>query len=130
MAVVPAGEALLEASRTDDLRRLLMTIRPRIEAFGTPPALAGLAILDARLAIHGGDIDAARRFLDRAIQLSEGCGNAIISRRARELRLQLLNQDQDRLALRALHARIAAALPEDLREIFMASPRVAPLLKT
>jgi len=35
------------------------------------------------------------------------------------------NHDDDRQALRDLLNRIAASLPEDLRSIFLASPRVA-----
>ncbi len=124
----PVGEVLLEASRADELSSLLGAVRSKIEAFGSRPQLAALAILDARLARLRGNIDAAVAYLDRAIQLSEACGNVIMPRRARELRLQWLNREEDRVALRALLERLAASLPDDLRGIFLASPRVSPYL--
>lgn len=49
-------------------------------------------------------------------------------RRAREVRLRLLSLEEDRQALRALHERLAASLPDDLQEIFLASPRVVAAL--
>jgi hypothetical protein len=47
-------------------------------------------------------------------------------RRALELRVLLFGRPEDRETLERLHARIAASLPEDLREIFLANRRVAP----
>ncbi len=40
--------------------------------------------------------------------------------------MALFNRDDDRQALSDLLTQIAASLPDDLRSIFLASPRVAP----
>jgi hypothetical protein len=40
------------------------------------------------------------------------------------LRLQHFGVHEDREALRRLHARLAGSLPDDLRTVFLNSPRV------
>ena len=84
-----------------------------------------MLIIEARLAARDGDLEAARAFLDEAIRTSRAAENARTLRRGLELRVELFNRDDDRQALRDLLARIAASLPDDLRLIFLASPRVA-----
>ena len=125
LVVMPVGEGLLEAGRVDDARTLVATRRDIVERFNAPGSVAGLAIIEARLAARDGDLEAARAFLDEAIRTSRAAENARTLRRGLELRVELFNRDDDRQALRDLLARIAASLPDDLRLIFLASPRVA-----
>ena len=84
-----------------------------------------MLIIEAHLAARDGDLDAARAFLDKAIETSRAGENARTLRHALEVRVALFNRDNDRQALRDLLTQIAASLPEDLRSIFLASPRVA-----
>ena len=123
----PVGEALLGAGRIDELRRFVADRRPGVEKFGAPPHLAALAIVEAQLAIHDGEREKAAASLDQALRWSERCEDVVTTLRARELRLQLLGRQEDREALRALLARLAASLPDDLRATFLASPRAVVL---
>jgi class 3 adenylate cyclase/tetratricopeptide (TPR) repeat protein len=127
MVALPFGEAFWEAGRVEDVRTLVARYGPRILQFGGPAYIAGLAVLEARLAFIDGKRDDAAAHLDRAVELAESCEHAAVIRKARELRLQFLGRDEDREGLRRLHARIAASLPDDLRETFLHSPRVSGL---
>lgn len=125
IALLPVGEALIETGRLDELRAMLAQVRPSIEKMDSSPYLASLAIVEARLAVHDGNMYAASALLDQAVRWVSGGNGAIMLRRALELRVLLFNQPEDREALERLHTRIAASLPEDLREVFLASQRVA-----
>ncbi|OFX35659.1 MAG: hypothetical protein A2Z07_10590 [Armatimonadetes bacterium RBG_16_67_12] len=127
MVALPFGEAFWEAGRIEDLRTLVARQGTRILQFGAPAYIAGLAILEARLAFTDGKRDDAAAHLDRAVELAEACEHAAVIRRARELRLQFFGRAEDRAGLRRLHARIAASLPDDLRETFLHSQRVSGL---
>ncbi len=126
-AVLPVSEALLAAGRADDLKAMLARQKPAILALDSPAYLAALAIGEALAAIRDGRSGDAASLLDEAVQRAESSGNAIITRRAREIRLERFQRDEDREELRRLHARIAAGLPDDLRAIFLSSPRVTAL---
>ena len=126
-AMLPVGEALLESGRIDDLRRYVPARRPGIELFGAASHLAGLAIIEAQLSLRQGDTKSAGDLLDTAVKHAQTSEDVITTRRALELRLGLLGRDEDRVALRDLLSRLAATLPEDLRETFLASPRTAVL---
>lgn len=125
MVALPFGEAFWETGRLEDLRMLVARQRPPILQLGAPAYIAGLAILEARLALTDGKRDDAAAHLDQAVELAESCEHAAVTRKARELRLQFFGRDEDREGLRRLHARIAASLPDDLRETFLRSPRVS-----
>lgn len=125
MVTLPLGEALWDAGRIEDLRRFVTAERPGILRLGAPAHAAGLAILQARLAFAEGRPGEAAALLDRAVDLAESCEHAALTRRALELRLQFFRRADDRVALRRHHARLAAALPDDLREVFLRSPRVS-----
>jgi hypothetical protein len=122
--VLPVSEALAESNRFDDLRAFLAAERPIVVRAQSAPYLGALAIADALLAIAAGRREQGAAYFGEAIRLAESCDHVIVSRRARELRLQHFGRDEDREALRRLHARLAEHLPDDLRAIFMASPRV------
>jgi tetratricopeptide (TPR) repeat protein len=123
-ALLPVGEALLRARRIDELRRFIAARRDGVARLAVPP---NLDLLEAQVAIHDGKPDEALSHLDRAIRWSEAHENVLVGIRARELRLRLLNLEEDREALRAILGRIAESLPDDLRETFLASPRAAIL---
>jgi len=127
-AVLPVGEALLEAGRLDDLRQYLERRRPAVETFAAPTHLAGLAIVEARVAAHAGRPGEALALLDRAQAYSQQAGDVITARRVHELRLALHPAAHDRIALRDLLLRLAATLPDPVREAFLQGPRVAPFV--
>ncbi|MDR7518083.1 MAG: adenylate/guanylate cyclase domain-containing protein [Armatimonadota bacterium] len=126
--ILPIAEALRDAGRLDDLRGFLANHGPVIERLAAPPHLAALDSAKALLALRDGDRHAARAHLDEAVRLAESCEHVVTIRRAREVRLEAFNTEEDRQALRGLYARIADGLPDDLREVFLASPRVAPIV--
>lgn len=123
-ALLPVGEALLEAGRIDELRWFIAARREAVVKFGVPP---NLDLLEAQLALHDARQDEALFHLDRAIRWSEAHENVLVGIRGREVRLRLLNLEEDREALRAILGRIAETLPDDLRETFLANPRAAIL---
>jgi tetratricopeptide (TPR) repeat protein len=123
-AVLPVAEALVATGRWDNLRALLANERTKIVALDSPAYLAGFTVAEALLAIHEGRLADAAPVLDRAVEQAESSGNVLITRRAREIRLEHLHRDEDREELRRLHTRIADGLPDDLRAIFLSSPRV------
>lgn len=125
--ILPAGEGFLEVGRHHDLRSFLDARRESVRKFSAPSQLAGLALIDARLALLDGDAKAARDAVDAALQHAQVNGDVITTRRGLEIRLQMLGQAEDRAALRALLLRLAMTLPEDVRETFLASPRAAVL---
>jgi tetratricopeptide (TPR) repeat protein len=127
-SVLPCGEALVRLGRHDDLRRLVERDRPMIARYGSAAFLAGLAILDADLAMHAGQPALAARHLDQALAHSKAAENAPLLRLTLERRIRYFNDDTDRGALRVLLERLAGSLPDDLRQTFLASPRVAPFL--
>lgn len=125
--ILPVGEGFLEVGRVDDLRRFLAPRRESARRFAAPSQLASLALIDAQLALLDGDRTAAQDGINEALRQSEVNGDVITTRRALELRLQTLGRDEDRAALRALLLRLAATLPADVRETFVAGPRAAVL---
>lgn len=127
-AILPVGEGLLEAGRRDDLPQYLARRRASVETFGAPPHLAGLAIVDARLAHAAGRTEEALNLLDRALAHSHSVGDVVSARHAYAARLALRPSDDDRAALRDLLQRVAATLPDGVRESFEQAPDVAPLL--
>ncbi|HEY6102877.1 MAG TPA: AAA family ATPase [bacterium] len=126
--VLLIGETLLDAGRLDDLAAFVASRRPGIERFGSFPGLASLAMLDARLATRDGDVTRADELLARAVRWSDEAEDAHRRWRARELRAELLGQQDDRAALRQFLSETAARLPEDLRARFLSSTRVAAAL--
>lgn len=122
-ALLPVGEALLDAGRLRDLRRFIAQRRPGIERLGAPQYLAAIEILDVHLAIQAGDTQNAITHLDRAIRWCEPCSDVLRGWRAHELRLALVHDARDREALAALLQRAAIGLPNDLRATFLATPR-------
>lgn len=127
-AVLPVGEGLLEADRLDDLQRYLERRRPAVETFAAPTHLAGLAILDARVAAHARRPAEALAHLDRAQAYGQQASDVITARRVHELRLALHPVADDRIALRDLLLRLAATLPDPAREAFLHTPRVSPFV--
>ncbi len=126
-AVLPVGEALIDVGRLDEVREYVALRRPGILRFAAPPHIASLEILDGRLAAREGrSHDAVERF-EKALSLARQSEDVLLQRRALELRLEMLDQPEDREALRNLLRRLAATLPEDLREAFLRSPRTAVL---
>ena len=126
----PLADALLEMDRADDLRRLIQARRPAVERFNASWVLGVVALIEARLAAHNGDRETAAAKLDEALRLAESEPNAVGLRRVLEARVEFFNRAEDRAALRQLCERIAAGLPDDLRTIFLNSPRVAPIIGT
>jgi len=126
----PLADALLEMDRADDLRRLIEARRPAVERFNASWVFGMVALIEALLAVHDGDRHTAAAKLDEALRLAESGPNAIALRRVLEARVEFFNRPEDRAALRQLCARIAAGLPDDLRTVFLSSPRVAPFLGT
>jgi tetratricopeptide (TPR) repeat protein len=124
----PLADALLEMDRADDLRRLIEARRPAVERFNASWVFGVVALIEARLAAHDGDRHTAAVKLDEALRLSESEPNAVGLRRVLEARAEFFNRAEDRAALRRLCERIAAGLPDDLRTIFLNSPRVAPII--
>jgi len=128
-AVLPAGEALLDAGRVEDLHAFVAARRAGLKRFGSGHALASLAMLDARLAAHGGNGQQAREMLDRALALSRESEDVVREWRALELRDEVLRRPEDRTALRGFLERIATALPAGPRLTFLANPRVTRALR-
>jgi tetratricopeptide (TPR) repeat protein len=122
------ADALLHLGRVEDARILLQARRGLVERLGNPGFDAGVALLEAHLVTSDGARGAAERLLDAAVRGAQEAENVSVLRRALELRVTLLNRDEDRRALRDLLDRLAATLPDDLRAIFRASPRVSPYL--
>ncbi|MDR7481049.1 MAG: adenylate/guanylate cyclase domain-containing protein [Armatimonadota bacterium] len=127
-AILPVGEGLLEAGRRDDLTQYLERRRVSVETFGAPAHVAGLAIVDARLADAAGRTGAALDLLEQALGHSHSVGDVVSARHAYALRLALRPSDDDRTALRNLLLRVASTLPDGVRESFVQAPDVAPLL--
>ncbi|MDR7498498.1 MAG: AAA family ATPase, partial [Armatimonadota bacterium] len=126
-AVLTAGEAFLDAGRLDDLRRYVEPRRPDLLRFASPPALASLAILDARLAAREGSAQVPA-LLDQALAWSRQSEDVVREWRALEVRRELLDRPEDRDALRSFIERMAQTLPEQWRPRFLASPRAARAL--
>ncbi len=122
-ALLPVGEALLDAGRLHDLRQFVAQRRPGIERLGSPQYLAAVEILDVHLAMQAGDPKDAITHLDRAIRWCESCSDALRGWRAYELRLALVHDARDREALAALLQRAAIGLPNGLRATFLSTPR-------
>lgn len=123
--MLSVGETLLDAGRLDDLRAFLDASRLGIERFHAVGHVAALCIVEGGLAAREDRRDDALAKLRVALDLGRDCKNVVIEWHAREARLQLAPGDEDRGGLRALFTRIAASLPEDLRAVFEANPRVA-----
>jgi len=124
-AILPIGEALIDADRIEDLHRFVAARRPGLERLGSAPALASLATLDARLAALRGDAGTTARLLDTAVALSAQAEDAVRAWRALELAETLCARAEDRPALQAFVERLADSLPEEHRGPFLASPRAA-----
>ena len=122
------SEALLDAGRLDDLATFIASRRPGLERFRSLPGLAALAMLDARLAARAGELDRANELLAQAVRWGDEAEDAPRRWRARELRAELLERNDDRTSLREFLAHTAEGLPEPLRTRFLASSRVAPVL--
>jgi len=118
------GEGLWRTGRIGDLRSFADGRRPTVSRFQAPAGRAGLALLDGLLAIHDGRLDAAAAHMDEAVEAAESGEHAIMIRASRQWRLHFFHRDEDREGLQRLHTRLAASLPEDLRQIFLASARV------
>lgn len=125
--VLPVGESLLSMGRIDALRQFVSARRLGVELLASRPYLAGLALLEARLALHDGRPDAAMEHAQRAFRWSTESQYALGLRRALEVRLEIRDDDEDRKALRNVLQTIADSLPDHLRESFLASPRAAAL---
>ncbi|HEY3248990.1 MAG TPA: AAA family ATPase [bacterium] len=123
--MLPVGEMLLETGRLDDLRLFLESSRRGIERFQAPGHLAALRIVAAGLAVREDRLDDASTLLRAALDLSGRCKNVLTEWHAREARLRLGSNAEDITGLRALFAKIAASLPDDLKALFEANPRVA-----
>jgi len=124
----PVADALLDVGQTDDLRRLVEERRPAVDRFGAAWVKAILALIEARMAMYDGDRAAVGAKLDEAFRLAESEPNVVVLRRVLEARVEFFDRAEDRAALHRLCERIAAGLPDDLREIFLNSPRVAPFV--
>jgi class 3 adenylate cyclase/tetratricopeptide (TPR) repeat protein len=124
--ILPVGEALLAAGRHEELRAFLAARAPQVEQFDSAPQRAAYHLVLGQLEALAGRRDGAVAAADTALALSRRCGAVIPMRRALELRWTLLADHADREALRALLARLAASLPDDLRRVFLQSARVAP----
>ncbi|MDR7481301.1 MAG: hypothetical protein QN183_00915 [Armatimonadota bacterium] len=124
MLVLPVCWVMIDLAAVDDARRFADRRRAAVTQHGSPAYLAGLAVIDARLAAHEGQRAAADGLLARAVQQAQDAEHAPVLRRALELRVALFGRPEDRAALDRLHRQIAASLPDDLRAIFLASPRV------
>jgi len=122
------GEALLDAGRLDDLGGFLTSRRLGIERFRSLPGLAALAMLDARLAARAGELDRADRLLAQAVRWGDEAEDAPRRWRARELRVEVLGQQDDRASLREFLMETAERLPESLRAQFFSNRRVAARL--
>lgn len=127
-ALLPVGEALVALGAYDALEGWVAARRPGVQRFKAPQFLAALGILEAHLADHGGDRRAALRHLEEAAGWSLRGPNVVMERHARELELRLRHSAEGRAALGDLLTRLAASLPEELRKVFLASPRVAGVL--
>jgi len=123
-AVLTAGEAFLDTGRFDDFHRYVEARRPGLLRFASAPALASLAIVDARLAARGKEEDVSA-LLDQALTWSRQSEDVVREWRALELRSEVLGRPEDRTALRAFIERMAHTLPETRRVQFLASPRAA-----
>jgi len=126
-AVLTAGEAFLDAGRLDDLRRYVEARRPALMRFASPPALASLAILEARLAAPECGSQVAT-LLDQALAWSRQSEDVVREWRTLEVGRELLDRPEDRAALRNFIERMAQTLPEEQRPRFLASPRAAKAL--
>lgn len=124
-ATLLIGEALLDAGRPEDLDAFVAARRPGLEHFGALPGLASLAMLDALLAARAGDLARADAQLARAVRWSDEAEDAHRGWRARELRVELLAQDDDRASLREFLQQMAERLADPLRARFLGNPRVA-----
>ncbi|HEU4797296.1 MAG TPA: tetratricopeptide repeat protein [bacterium] len=126
--LLPVGDAFAALGAYDALARLVHTHRLSVMRLNAPPYLGALSVLEARLADHHGDRNAALRHLDEGVRWSLKSGNVLMERHARELELRLRPSAAGRAALRNLLERLAASLPEELQKVFLASPRVAGVL--
>jgi len=128
-ATLLIGEALLDAGRLDDLTTFVASRRPGLQRFGSLPGLAALAMLDARLAARARNLDQADELLAQAVRWGDEAEDAPRRWRARELRVELLERADDRVALQEFLMHTAERLPEPLRSRFMASDRVRAVLQ-
>jgi tetratricopeptide (TPR) repeat protein len=127
-SLLPMGQTFVYFGAYSVLAKFVDLRSPGVERVGSPNSLGALSLLKAHLAAHRGAIDAAVTHLDQGLQSSRACGNLLTVRYLLELRLKLLNEQEDREALLAVNERLAASLPEDLRATFLASPRVMAVL--
>lgn len=125
--MLPVGEALFEGGHIEELRAFVTARRPEVTRWGAPPYLAALAILEALLAHRDGRLEEAAARLEEAIARSRSVGNVPLEIRAYELRFEFFHRPEDREMRRRLLRRVAESLPDDLRAIFLASPRAAVL---
>lgn len=124
-AVLPAGEAFLEAGRAGDLTAFLAPRRAGLERFGSGHALASLAMLDARLAVLAREQAKVAPLLDQALAHARQSEDVAREWRALELRADALARPEDRAALRGFLERVAGTLEGQARTRFLRAPRVA-----
>jgi predicted ATPase/class 3 adenylate cyclase len=127
LLALPVGMLLLQAGRLADVRTLVDRHRPGTQRFGSPLFLTALEVLEGLLAAAEGRLEDADTHLRAAVQLAESNGAGLGLWHALEARVSLLDRQEDRAALRALVSRIAASLPDDLRQVLLESPRAAIL---
>jgi predicted ATPase/class 3 adenylate cyclase len=125
--ILVIGEGFIETGRYDDLRRYLDARRRHVEKFAAPSHLAGMALVDAQLAMLERKTPVASELLETALRHGQAASDVLTIRRALELRAAILGGDEDRRALRDLLRRLAASLPDGEREAFLTSPRAAVL---
>jgi class 3 adenylate cyclase/tetratricopeptide (TPR) repeat protein len=125
--LLPVSDALDASGRVDDLRGFIARTRPAVARLDTPLAKGALAIAEARVALHEGRSADAEALLGTAVEYGEGSEHMLLTRHALEQRWRHFGRLEDREALARLYERVAAGLPDDLREIFQASPRVVAI---
>lgn len=126
--LLPVGEAFIALEAFDALARLVSTHRRSVARLNAEPYLGALSLLEARLAERRGEQGTALGHLDEALNWSIKSRNVLIERHARELELRLRPTSESHAALRTLVGRLADSLPEELRRVFLASPRVVGVL--
>ncbi|HEV8354715.1 MAG TPA: tetratricopeptide repeat protein [bacterium] len=126
--LIGGGDILVDACAPEDLRKLIEESRPGIERLGSHAHVAALRAVEAGRAEKEGDIESALTLLEQARELAQSCGNVLIEWHAREARLRIRADEEDRAGLLALFAKIGASLPDDLKTVFEANPRVAIVL--
>ncbi len=126
-SLLPVGSTLVELGEVEGVRRFVAARRGSVEKLGAPPAFAALATLDGALALADRRVDDALGLLEQAVRWSRQTGNVVTERAALELRIRAASDPADRAALKSLLTRVANSLPDDLRTVFLASPRAALL---